>query len=145
MPKTFRFRYSKLQHPVDRAFVSVQTRFSTIQSYGRIDRICGSSSSNSSNIAVASAIVASTAYTWRLALVGTEEPRFAYNVAAVDRVLRRDICIERRTRERARGCTRGSTRVFSPRGWVYIVHTLANTRNHLLSRVHVRACKRASE
>lgn len=74
MPKTFRFRYSKLQHPVDRAFVSVQTRFSTIQSYGRIDRICGSSSSNSSSIAVASAIVASTAYTWRLALVGTEEP-----------------------------------------------------------------------
>lgn len=33
----------------DRAFVSVQTRFSTAQSHGRIDRICGDSNSSNSS------------------------------------------------------------------------------------------------
>jgi len=77
-------------------------------------------------VAEASATVASTDYTWRLALVGA---RFAYSVAAVDRVLRREICIERRTRERARA----GQRAFSAHADGCIVHTPGNARNLFLS------------
>jgi len=130
MPRTFRFRYSELQHPVDRAFVSVQTRFSTVvQSHGRIDRICGDSSSsssgNSSRVAVASAIAASTDYTWQLTLVGTTGPglhtawprltgfcagKFALNDA----------------RESVHADARAGQRAFSAHADGCIVHTPAN-------------------